>query len=788
MPQRNQPSQLNSTRTNGLHGVPQLDLVFIGLLAILVLLLFRLPSSRWVTALWLESALIVGLPPLMLLGVSKGFVWSRGQGSVPSGWMQLGAIACASTTVLLQFIFRQFGVGDPTEIVVLMALQFGAWYLIIFSGQVLSFKKVGFVTCCALVLFTCFMSEQVEVFVASFLFLTCALWHLLSNYWSRLDDKAIEGDSRMLPVNSIAIAISLAAIIGTATILMAVVPQAATINLSGFSPFSGGEEGYQDTFARCGIGDGDMLAAGDNARSAGPVQSDQFIEDDKPSMYDVIVEKYSAATEFKDQKKSRAAALNVRAKHLKEVIESEQSGKTFSTSRKPSSDKVLDLEHRRSKALFYVEGSTPVRFSIDCFHHFDGWDWSKVDLPENDLPRSKIRLGKEFGKPWYRKTVSPSEYLATSRAHRVKILRLNTNVLPAPSLLRAWHIDRVNLPNLFAYTPQATVEMNGDLIPTHTVIDSVSDVPNFYLLSKRKSARVAAPNSPLGQIPSNDTKSRIEQLAREWTQGHARGWQQVDAIINQLRNAFAYRPDWVATESYSDSVEAFLDQGGGPAYQFASVATQILRAAGYRARLKSGFLVSDKDFDWTAGQSIVTSENLHLWPEVCFDGARWIPLEPTPGVPKPYHQLTWSQWCMTQAAYGIGLVKQHPAFALLAVVVLGLLFRYRWELTAGLSWLAWCFMFRLFPARRLKATRRLIDLRFWAAGSPRPAFEAVSNWFCRPDPNAAQQFCHFWQIENFSRAQRASLQRESVALACRQIVSELSFKRIKSKATSEPNS
>ena len=780
------PSQLKANQTRTLGGGPQLDLVLIGLLAIIVLQLFRIPTSRWLPALWLESAFLVSVPPLVLFGVSKRFTLSQDQDAGPSGWLQFGVIAFASTTFLIQYIFRQFGIGDPTEIVVMLALSFGAWYLIIFSGLVPSLKKVGFVTCCALVLFTCFMSERVEVFVASFLFTTCALWHLLSNYWGRLDDKAIEGDSRMLPVNSMAIAISLAAIVCSVTILLAVVPQTMTVSLAGFSPFSGGQQGYQDTFARCGIGDGDMLTAGENARSTGPVQSDQFIEDDKPSMYDMIVEKYAAATEFKKPKRMRAAALNVRATHLKEIIESEQSGKSFSTSRKPPSDKVLDLEHRRSKALCYVEGSTPVRFSIDCFHHFDGWDWSKVALTEDDLPESKICLVEEFGKPWYRKSAGKPKYITTSRAHRVKILRLSTNALPAPSLLEAWHIDRVNLPNLFTYNAQGTVEMKGDVIPTHTVIDNVSDVPNFYLLSKRKNSCVAEPDSSFGQIPLNKTKARIEQLAKDWTDGSAQGWKQVDAIINHLRSEFAHRPDWVATESYADSVEAFLDQRGGPGYQFASVATQILRAAGYRTRLKSGFLVSEKDFDWTAGQSIVTSENLHMWPEVCLDGWRWIPVEPTPGVPKPYHHLTWSQWCMTQAAHGIVLMKQHPILSLLSVVMLGFLLHQRWEVIAGLSWLAWCFVFGLFPARRLKATRKLIDMRFWAAGAPRPAFEAVSNWFCQPDPNAAKQFCHFWQIQNFSRAQKPSLQGENVAIACRQIVNELSFKRIKSQHKNEP--
>ena len=782
-PQADSP-QIGATGIRPFRWLPRLEIVFIGLLSVLVLQLFRTSTSRWLTALWIETSFFLLLPALVLWGVAKKTSQMRMEKVRFSGWLQLGALAFGGLHLLVQFSTRQYGIGDPAELVWMMTLQWTAWYLIVFSALVPSFRKVGFVTCCALVLFVCFMSARFEVFVTSFFFATSALWHLLSNYWSSLDEKALEGSSRMLPVNSVAMVVSLAAIVGSMTILYPIVPHSMTVNLSGFSPFSGGDQGYQDAFARSGIGDGNLLAAGNNARSAGPVQSDQFIEDDAPSLYDVIVEKYSAATEFKRQK-TRAAALDIRAKHLKEIVESEQAGKSFSTSRKPPTDRTIDLEDRRSKALFYVEGATPVRFSVECFQHFDGWNWSKIDLSEADAPKSKITLIQEFGSPWYQKSVRKRNFLSINRAHRVKILRLKTNVLPAPSLLRAWHIDRVNIPNLFAFNRQGVVEMKSDFIPKHTVIDCVSDVPNLYLLSKWIYLDLANADSPFQQVPLNKTKDRIEQLAQAWTAGHPRGWQQVESIIGRLRNEFVFHQDLVATEAYADSVEAFLEQKGGPAYQFASVATLLLRAAGYKTRLKSGFLVSDEDFDWKTGQSIVTSDNLHMWPEICLDGWHWIPVEPTPGVDKPYHHLTLSQWCLTQAAYLFVFIKQHPIVSLLGVVILGLLFRYRWEFVARAAWMTWRVAFALFPKRRLLATRKLIDMRFWAAGFPRPRFEAVSNWFSRPDPNTAKQFCRLWQIENYSRALKPSLQKESVALACRQIVSDLTFKRIKSSETNK---
>jgi len=146
------------------------------------------------------------------------------------------------------------------------------------------------------------------------------------------------------------------------------------------------------------------------------------------------------------------------------------------------------MEDRISKALFFVEGSTP---SIDCFQHFDGWDWSKVDLDKNEFPQPKINLSKQFGSPWYRNSDQEGDYLTESRAHRVKLLRLSTQTLPAPPLLKAWHIDRVDLPSLFKFNAQGSVIMQGGIIASHTVIDNVSDVPNFYLLAGSKDCQLA---------------------------------------------------------------------------------------------------------------------------------------------------------------------------------------------------------------------------------------------------------------------------------------------------------
>lgn len=769
--------------------VPRLDLVAIGFFSVLVLQIFRAPSHRWLSATVLEAVLLLIVPALVLWIASK--IDRSSSVSPDARWIPLGVILFAAFGLLVQCVQRQVGLGDATEVVCLVVLQYAGWYMIIFSSLVPSYKNLGLVTCCCLVLFICFTSEQTNVLLAAFCFSALTLWHLLSNYWSKLDSKALDGQAKMLPINSIAIATSMIVIISTIAIASAIVPQNLTTSLSGFSPFSGGDNGGQDHFARAGVGDGNLLSAGQNATTTGPVETDQFIEDDKPSMYDLIVERSEPATEFKKLEKTRVVSIGQEAKHIEKIVESEQAGQAFRTSRKPPSDKVLDLENRTSDALFYVEGSTPVRFSVDSFQHFDGWDWTKVALNNDDLIGTKIRLRKRHGVPWYQNSLRDPDYAISSRAHRVKILRLKTDAVPSPPLHRAWHIDLVDSPSMFKFNPQGVLCMRRKSIPSHTVIDNVSDVPNFYILANHTTYQRPTDDSPFTQIPENDSKTRIAELAAHWTADSPKGWRQVNAIINHLRNEFTHDPHLVATETHSDSVASFLDHRGGPAYQFASVATQILRSAGYRTRLQRGFLVQPKDYDRVARQSVVTSENLHMWPEVCLDDHHWIPVEPTPGFPIPYNHLSAWQWCKVQVGHGIFWVKQHPIAALtitLAIALLtGGLVRFRLNIFTGACWMIWLMALHLFPTRQLTATRRLIDLRCWAAGWARPAFVPAPDWFSQLDPQAAKQFCHFWEVENFSRQEQSQLQRNTVAIACEQIVGELSFYRIKSITQTKAN-
>ena len=781
----------------------------LGVFAVVIGHFLRAESHRWLHLLWLETIVFTAIPIIAWWWVNRRVMPKVSADSKKLYYgLQAGALGMGLLVLLAQVISRSAGFGDANEIVVLTLVQYVSWYLVVFAG--FGFRKVAFILVASLVLFVCFIAQSNSVFVTSFLFAVLALWWLLGSYWSRVNNKALDGDSKTLPINSIAVGINLAVVSVVGLAAWMLVPPEAGLLVDGFSPFSGGRNGGESDFARSGIGDGNMLTAGANATSAGAVESDQFIEDDKPSMYDISVEKFEGPKVVR-KKQNRAIALDVMAKHLHKVIKSEQSGKTFRTVRKPRKSDI-ELEDKITRALFFVEGSVPARFSLDYFDEFDGWDWTKNDIDQAEFPLPQIHLESRSGKNWYTVRRVRREYMSSRRPHLVKIMRLSSKRVPSPSMLERWHIDKAESPTLFRWDNSGSLEMAGDFIPSHTMIHTVSSVPNFYTLRandlnlenqpnqfwtfvdrwvlgknftavKSSESWAGDPDSQYLQIPQNRTTERLNQLVGDWTRQSSRGWNQVEAIVDRLRNEFELDSESVSNEDSEDTVGDFLDRGAGPSYMFATVATQMLRAAGYQTRLVSGFIARRQDFDRVSNQSVITSDNLHMWPEVCLDGQNWIPVEATPGYPEPFSDSTlWQRFVATINGFAIWSYRNAVStFCLVLLVGCAVRFRFAW--LAASCWLLWLGALFALPRNRLRWTRRLIDLRFWAAGIPRPAFTPISAWYSQVEDNPNNQFCRIWLEDNFSSARQRRPRGELIG-ACKGIVKDLSYKKIKAFANS----
>ncbi|MEE2826493.1 MAG: transglutaminase-like domain-containing protein [Planctomycetota bacterium] len=789
--------------------LPKMESVLLAVLAGLVVLTFRWDMHRSLLFFCCESLTYLVMPIGFFFYLRQRFQ-STGESLADRKWrvgVQMGCLLFALLPIGAQVFSRQFGFGDPFEVVALVMMLNATWYLAIFS-TVTSFGRVAFITGSCLVLFVCFMTQNMGSYIYAFLYLAISLWWLLGNYWDRLESKAIDGESKSLPARGFAVIVTFLFLIIVMVIAVAAGPLHEAVAMKGFMPSSGGDSWY-DAYARSGIGDGDMLTSGNNATTSGAVNSEQLIEDDKPSIYDVMTDKYDSPVKKKNRRQ-RAQALDAVAKHIHNIKQSEQSGRSFRTVRERVEEEKPELEDRITKALFFVEGQVPARFGVDSFYHFDGWDWSKPKMDENELNKPVISVQRKGGKPWFVIGSARREFLTASQAHRIKIMRLDTKAIPAPPLLKSWHIDKVDLLNLFRWDEQGSVVIDGDGIATQTVIDVVSEIPNYYLLRSGPNLTTRAtpkfetnwfdrwfgastparvdeqaangletdPDSLLIQVPDNPTTEILKQKVSDLTRGIPAGWQQVDAIVDHLRTGYQHDEQRRASPDCDDAIASFLEQQGGPSYLFATTAAQMLRVAGYRTRLRSGFLVRREDYDRIARQSIVDSSNLHMWPEVSIDGWNWLPVEPTPGYPIPANTQTLMQWFKVRLAAAGNWILSHPFLSILAVLFISGVVRYRKLIVMAIGWLVWKLSMIGLPGMRLRLTRKLLDLRFWAAGVPRPSSVPITDWYSQVDPTAGTPFIEHWNQANFS-SKPISARQSQVSKACNQAIHLLTYRRIR---------
>lgn len=777
--------------------VPESSVLLVALLAMATVQMFRVGHSQWLPILAAEVAVFSVLPWVAYGILRFGFRTSPELLSTKTSIVcfQSGAILVGILVVFWHIAIRSFGNGDANELVALSAIQSVGWYLAVFS-KVPGFEKASSILSGAMVFFVCCIADDWRVFLVAGFFSFVSLWWLLGQYWNQLESKAVDGNSRSLKLHGSAVFLTMLFVLLAACLVAAVPFTQNGISLVGFMPFSGGKKGSQDEFAISGIGDGNMLTGGSNATTTGAVESDEFIEGDKPSLYDITSERYEGPI-VKKNRRNKAISLDAIAKHLHNAKQSEQAGRTFRTLRNSDETADVELENRITKALFFVEGSVPARFSINNFYQFDGWDWSSapIESAQSRLKPPRIILGNQSGIPVFRIARSIARYLTGRRLHRVKIMRLDSKAIPAPALLQRWHIPLVDQLDMVHWGEAEVIEMNVESIPTNTIIDVQSLVPNYHLLRETSNLqhvpsfhgpnRSSTKEKNLGllQVPANEAQANIQTLANEWTAGIEPGWMQVESIVDHLRNDFDLKPNWNTEEPFDDSVSLFLNQNGGPSYMFATSCAMVLRSAGYQTRLASGFLVQKQDYDSLARQSIVTADNLHMWPEVSLDGEFWIPVEPTPGYPIPYSTQTAWQWLTAKLVMLWYWLLRNPLTVASFIGSISLVVLFRAELITKLMF-GWWFLVRVFwPNRLLKATRQLIDLRFWFSGDRRPASQTIDAWYTRVESNALISFFRIWNAKNYSENATPTSHQELV-LSCRSAIDSLSLKRIRASRNS----
>ncbi|HEY0375052.1 MAG TPA: DUF3488 and transglutaminase-like domain-containing protein [Amnibacterium sp.] len=175
--------------------------------------------------------------------------------------------------------------------------------------------------------------------------------------------------------------------------------------------------------------------------------------------------------------------------------------------------------------------------------------------------------------------------------------------------------------------------------------DTTTTVHSYTIDSVAVDTSAATLRSATTSLPAADRGSLavpgsvpgiITSTAAAWTKGATSPYAMALAIQNHLRaGAFLYDEQTPAQQGYDGDglgvIAKFLSVKSGYCVHFASTMAVMARLEGIPARVVVGYQPGERTV--VAGRNVyeVTSDDLHAWPELYFDGIGWVRFEPTPG-------------------------------------------------------------------------------------------------------------------------------------------------------------
>ncbi|TPX02477.1 transglutaminase domain-containing protein, partial [Schumannella luteola] len=144
-------------------------------------------------------------------------------------------------------------------------------------------------------------------------------------------------------------------------------------------------------------------------------------------------------------------------------------------------------------------------------------------------------------------------------------------------------------------------------------------------------------DAPAGTLELPDgVPEIIPQTAHAVADGAASSYDKALALQTYLRSEpFEYSEQAPVDEGFDgsgmDALAVFLDRKVGYCVHYASAMAVMARELGIPSRIAVGFQPGDRQFADGSNVYSVSTDDLHAWPELYFDGIGWLRFEPTPG-------------------------------------------------------------------------------------------------------------------------------------------------------------
>ncbi len=622
------------------------------------------------------------------------------------------------------------GEGFPLELQVVNALRTLGLLLAGLSAFP-RVRRLAAVVALFLALFASAMGDQPAIPYLLVGFALCGgLWLVLDHLAGRGSDTATTSGELVKRVK-LRLPYREAVVFGTlAVVAVAVVvagPKRVMFTLGELVPTSGGT-GDADPFARYGVGDGPEEVAGDNARTAGMVESDKMIEDNKDALVDVVSDMYGPPHKpRKDQERMVAGGVAEVIQNHGKLPDNRKPSRDFDTSRKGPGDARKPKDSAAARGQYEVEGRTPLHIRVVTYTRYsaDERRWEQGRKPGG-------RFLEHTGGEWMEvRGQPPGDWYAADDRHRLKVADAADNVVPTPPNLARVRIQRVDKAEYFDWEYEGVLTLAGrKKTPPGVVVNTDCRTLDPTALPDDAFPTVGF-NPVLTEVPE-PLAADLTRIANAWAGDQPRGRRQVNAVLTKLREGYTLDRGGRAREGHPAPVLWFLEESHrGPDYLFASAAALLLRSLGYPARVCLGYYAHPDKYDPATQHTPVGDDDLHLWPEVLLRDGQWLVVEPTPGYEVLPALKPWPERVLDDLTAAWRWAVRNPVPLGVGVVAVSLLVVFRRRVFDAAVTLAWAtFPGRTWRVRALRAVR-LLERRAALAGHRRGAGETLAEWTSR---------------------------------------------------------
>jgi protein-glutamine gamma-glutamyltransferase len=559
---------------------------------------------------------------------------------------------------IINSVAKRNGFGNGLEIVMLGGLGWAGLASAFVGSQSrtisLSVVCSGFVA-----LFATLISDRESATWFAHAWVALCMWWLVGNHWEGLTSRTAEQIDRSVGLRWAYIALGVLVFAGSALMLGDRVPVWRRLQAE-LMPTSGGTTG-KDSAARSGVGNGDaLIAAKNHATSFGAVESDIFLDSEKPSLFDVFSDEFGEPKPKKNVEQAQALSQQDLQSDEGKISEANRSSSEseFGIERKPTEHK-LPPDDLISNALFFWQGEAHAHLAVERFNHFDGEVWTLPLVSEaatSSADKSTEPGAVEFEQQsWF---FAPGNKFASSLSpyrgavpEAAKFTRYGSSVIPSRCGTKLWSIDQIRRADFFHYDASDCLSMPGrEHVPDYTVVRFVNG--EIDLEKMEQLLQHCSPGK--GHVRgAKQCQEDLSELAHRYAGDASRGWEQVRSVVEGLRKDFRNSHD-NADLTQQTALETFLQERAGPSYLFATSAALMLEHLGYETRLVTGFYVNSKHYVAADHEYAVQPSDAHVWLEINAGHGYWIPLEPTPGYRSP--RTTASLWYrIVQARWQIAI-------------------------------------------------------------------------------------------------------------------------------------